>query len=432
MSKKMPVKRKYFDGLPDEIVIEIFSYLNLEDLAYSVPRVSKHWRELSQDYTIWKDKVFRPEDGMDDEQTIQLLKHMPALKSFSGLYWPGRNIDSIIDAICTSCNELESFHLTGGSKLPYCLLEKLTKKCLQLKRLSIPILKESDSLERSRLISKLQSLTHLEFSDRYAKVSDVALILIADGCPSLKYMDLGDNTFHDNHIRYFLQKKQKQLVAFKVWCPISPLTFNSLLECLNLEELLFNAFRHFSSISSVDLLSLQKFKMLKKLEMRFYHDPLSTAVGLLFAGCALSRIVNLTLCLLGGFNERHFKQVILNCPRLTTLCIELPKLDLEEAFKIIGNCRNLRSLGLGGYNHVTAKCLDYVAEGCPNLSCLNLACSQETPNDVMLSVLKMKRLEVLHISYSGGKGCSMASPMASSLLLRREMGKMQPHTQHLI
>ena len=96
--------RKHFEDLPDEIIIKIFNYLDIDDLI-SVSDINSHWKELSQDSSIWKDVIYKPKVHATTTERVQLIQKMPALKAYSAMYT--ENISVIIDTICKYCKEFE-------------------------------------------------------------------------------------------------------------------------------------------------------------------------------------------------------------------------------------------------------------------------------------------------------------------------------------
>ncbi|KAJ9586614.1 hypothetical protein L9F63_019807 [Diploptera punctata] len=387
----------YFDALPDEILIKIFSFLDLDDLI-SVSHVDSRWKDLSQVNSVWKDIIYQPKPSITDTEKISKIQDMPALKAYSAMYT--ENISLIIDAICEYCRDFKHLCLSGGHNLTYPILEKLLSVFPNIEKLDIPVLKQKDSLQLVELIGKLQKLTYLRFSDRYARVEQDVLKPIADGCPLLLHMILGDSSFNDKDIQYFLVKKQKQIVSFEVCCPISALTLRCISECCNLEKLNFET-KRFSDVSYDEMLLLKKLKRLKTLELCNLKSEQAKAVPSLFAENNLSNVVDLKLYLT-CIEENEVNQVILNCPQLTSFALTSIHVNLDIALKNIGNCKNLTSLSLSG-SHVTRKCIDYVAS-CPKLETLDLSCCLQTKDNVMLSVVKLKQLRRIVISYSSFLG----------------------------
>jgi hypothetical protein len=75
----------WFDELPNEILLKIFSYLSMHDINLSVRNVCTRWRAVSEDDEIWKDWVYFPHASSPKEEIIFMLKNMPALRNFQYL-----------------------------------------------------------------------------------------------------------------------------------------------------------------------------------------------------------------------------------------------------------------------------------------------------------------------------------------------------------
>jgi hypothetical protein len=72
----------WFDVLPNEILLKIFSYLSMRDISLSVRNVCTRWRAVSEDDEIWKVQVYTPDDSTPEEEIVCMLKYMPALRKF--------------------------------------------------------------------------------------------------------------------------------------------------------------------------------------------------------------------------------------------------------------------------------------------------------------------------------------------------------------
>ncbi|PNF20286.1 hypothetical protein B7P43_G14390 [Cryptotermes secundus] len=68
------------DNFPDEILLEIFSNCSVQDLVLSVQHVNKRWKAVSQDPKLWKDLVFRPAKGTNDELIRRVVEQAPLLR----------------------------------------------------------------------------------------------------------------------------------------------------------------------------------------------------------------------------------------------------------------------------------------------------------------------------------------------------------------
>ncbi|KAJ4450512.1 hypothetical protein ANN_01939 [Periplaneta americana] len=387
---------KMIELLPNEVMLEIFSYLDVIDLALSVQHVNSRWKELSRVRKLWKNKVFVPDDTMLDRDRVNIIKNMPCLRAYVSTR--GRNTELIINALCTYCEDIEHLDLDESHTLEYPLLVKLTNCFSNIKKLIIPCLIEDNQLEFFQLISSLQNLTHLGFTDRYETVENGVLKPIADGCPSLQHMDLGDNEFKDEDVRYFLTKKQTQLLSFRVECYISLETFKCIIQCKNLEHLHYSSFYGCSGIASNEFTFIRNLKNLKTLILRHLSHIEIMAVPTLFEAGSLSKITKLV------FDAYDLSSVLKNCPQLIELHVSGSDHVLEEGFKHIGNCKNLRYLTLSGCPEVLGKCLEHVATGCPNLRDLNLSSFVDLNDSLLPTLRKCKSLRVLHVSNYGFRG----------------------------
>jgi hypothetical protein len=68
----MTSKPTSINDLPDEILLEIMSYLCPEDLCFSIAEVCKNWSILVKDRTLWKTLSYRCDDFSDISQIAQV------------------------------------------------------------------------------------------------------------------------------------------------------------------------------------------------------------------------------------------------------------------------------------------------------------------------------------------------------------------------
>ncbi|XP_069675555.1 F-box/LRR-repeat protein 2-like isoform X14 [Periplaneta americana] len=385
--------------LPTEVIQEIFSYLDTNDLTLSVQHVNSRWKALYRDKKLWKDRVFEPDDRMLDEDIVHALKNMPYLRAYVST--GATNTELIINALCTYCDDIDCLDFDGSCILEYSLLVKFTNSFSNIQKLTIPYLEEDNPLQFSQLIGSLQNLTHLGFTTRFSFVPDGVLKPIADGCPSLSHLDLWDNRFKDEDIKYFLTKKQTQLLSFRVECYISLETFKCILQCKNLKNLQYTGIGYCPDETSNNIKLLENLKNLKTLMLWYLTETQFRVVPcFLEAGC----LANVTKLGFIAYDLYDLSSVVRNCPQLIDLSVNGATPVLEEGFKHIGNCKNLRSLSFPRCSNVTSKCLEYVAAGCPNLRKLDLSNCCSLNDSLLPSVLKCKNLRVLDISHSGFRG----------------------------
>ena len=113
------------ESFPDEILLDIFSYCSVEDLALSIQHVNKRWKEVSQDPKLWKDLVFRPAKGTTDEQIRSVVEQAPLLRCLV----LSHEIDAplLVDSLCKGCRDIKKLQFSSSQKLATAVLQKLRR-----------------------------------------------------------------------------------------------------------------------------------------------------------------------------------------------------------------------------------------------------------------------------------------------------------------
>jgi DNA-binding NarL/FixJ family response regulator len=111
------------DSFPDELLLEIFSYCSVQDLVLSVQHVNKRWKEVSQDPKLWKDLVFRPAKGTNDELIRRVVEQAPSLRYLV----LSHEIDAplLIESLCRGCRDIQKLQFSSSQKLATSVLQKL-------------------------------------------------------------------------------------------------------------------------------------------------------------------------------------------------------------------------------------------------------------------------------------------------------------------
>ncbi|GLH11914.1 Protein of unknown function, partial [Gryllus bimaculatus] len=73
---KMP-----FD-LPDDILVEVFTYLTVEDIVLRIRHVNERWVAVAENSRVWKRLTYRPTLRYSEKEIIDFLRQAPKLQ------WP--------------------------------------------------------------------------------------------------------------------------------------------------------------------------------------------------------------------------------------------------------------------------------------------------------------------------------------------------------
>jgi hypothetical protein len=363
--------RKCITDLPDELLLKIFSNLNIEDLAMSVQHVNSHWKTVAQDGSLWKNQTFSPECKMTSKKMARLLRNMPALQAFcpNG----GINTKLIVDTMCKYCRDIRRIKFQYYQNLSNSRLQAILENLPHIEYLSIPFPEETDQICFAHLVAQFQKLTTLSFTDHYfPTVEDGVLRAIADGCPSLQCLEMGLSEFSIQDVEYFLEKKGQQLLSFSSRAYISTTAHRLLTECVNLECLVYEIW---NDVPSTYIQSLSKLSKMRNLTLIGFTEDEAQNLSSIFKNQSMSKLITLTLYCC---DDLSLNVILINCPQLQSITLQGYELT-DYGFQYIGTCKNLQFLDIAHCSLITDKSMEYVGAGCPNLSHLNVAhCSQLT------------------------------------------------------
>lgn len=113
------------DTFPDEILLEIFSYCSVQDLVLSVQHVNRRWRSVSQDPKLWKDLVFHPAKGTDEELVRSVVEQAPMLRYLV----LSHEVDapSLTESLCKGCRDIRKLQFCSNQKVATSVTTKLHK-----------------------------------------------------------------------------------------------------------------------------------------------------------------------------------------------------------------------------------------------------------------------------------------------------------------
>ncbi|XP_069675571.1 F-box/LRR-repeat protein 2-like [Periplaneta americana] len=392
---------KCFDDLPNELLLHIFSYLSIEDLALSIQHVNLRWKEVSHDDKLWKNAIFEPGDTLTDEDVVQHLKNMPALRAFSATQ--GTKMKLLIDTLCNSCREVQRLDLHKTYMLRYPSLKKLVQNCPHLEYLSLPLPRTmSAQLQSAQLLGQCKSLTTLSFDGSHGYVVKGMLEPVADGCPSLQHIHLGYCEFSADDIRYLLEKKKHQLLSFSAKFFFFTGIFKFLSECTKLEHLHIE--NDNDNLTYDDIHPLKQLTNLKYFALQYCTLSVASNLHTFFQNESFSKVIHLDVSHNFAIMNSDLNTVFKYVPFLQHLNVSSCHCLGDTGFEDIGVCSQLETLNISRCYGLTDKSMEYVSKGCTKLKCLDLSSCNTMTDDVMLHIVKCKKLQVLKIGFSNLTG----------------------------
>ncbi|XP_049842268.1 uncharacterized protein LOC126293193 isoform X2 [Schistocerca gregaria] len=221
-----------FDSLPDEIIINIFSYFSFNELVDNVQNVCRRWKRLAHAPTLWLNKEYairgrrwrlqgRSCCGVlfsecrhckcvkSDVQVLQEAGTMPQLHRLTIM----RTIRShILCSMCTGCPNLTNLQIQSCQNFPHSTLEHIFEKCPKIKKLIVPA-SMLGSLQFLQLLASLEHLTCLVVFEDLGNTVPVGLHILADGCPRLEEIHTNWYYYDRQEMEYFLHAKKHTLTS---------------------------------------------------------------------------------------------------------------------------------------------------------------------------------------------------------------------------
>ncbi|XP_069675542.1 F-box and leucine-rich repeat protein 13-like isoform X3 [Periplaneta americana] len=363
---------KHFTDLPDELLIKIFSHISMEDLTMSVQHVSSHWKHVSQDDALWKDKVFGPGRDMDDEEIARRLKNMPSLKAFCPKR--GMNIRNIVKILCRYCKDIQHLELRFQT-LSSITLRNIVETFPNIVNLMFQFPKEPhDQLEIAKLVGQFQNLTTLTLLG-INTLAEGILLAIADGCCSLQDLSTGPCVFPESEIRYLFKKRGHQLVSLSLGCYISTLGHELLCECTNLKYLNYEHYN--DDLPATYMNHLSRLLKLEELTLSYFYGDQSRNIPEIFHKQSLPNLVKLSLFFCDDLGEPELIGIFTHCLQILSFYMRGYN-DPGDSFKYIFNLKQLEHLDICGI-HLLDKSVGYISAGCENLKHLYVgSCSELT------------------------------------------------------
>ncbi|XP_022916344.1 F-box/LRR-repeat protein 4 [Onthophagus taurus] len=210
-------KASYFSHLPDEIIIKIFSYLDLKSLSRCA-QVNKTWSDLVNDPTIYRNLSLKKYwDKINNTVLISLIRKCRVLKKLD-LSWCGES-DTISEKVFMWFLEECCQNLTHLS-LSHCVFAQ--KNSLQLigriETLTELRLRDSQINSWSNLLNdKLHNLETLDLST--TKITTEVLIGVLAQNAKLKHLniDLCENLLTIDAITQTVATHNLELISWSSW-----------------------------------------------------------------------------------------------------------------------------------------------------------------------------------------------------------------------
>lgn len=209
------LEKKSITDLPNEILLAIFSYLQIYDIKHIIPNVCLQWANLSTDAKLWKHLNFETINKTTKTfgvrswySTLRFLETTPQLQNIT--VSQGHSTDEIDEILTSLNNNNPSLHqiefnvdissIIKDLKKFSSILENVESLKLKLN----PAQSQTDVFKALADFKNLKSVTFLEANPQH-KDFDVFL----NNCPLLENLNVANDEFCKTNFLSLIKKKER-------------------------------------------------------------------------------------------------------------------------------------------------------------------------------------------------------------------------------
>ena len=355
----------FINRLPDEIMIKIFSYFELDEMCLMVPLVCKRWNLLSYDPYFYRELFITRYTKI--KKIAIIIKRFSSVTKLTIIFVPKPN--EFLSLVAENCNKLKILSIQL-SYLSSVILNLVIENNPNLTQLSIngnqiASLRSADQID----FTKLKNIKHLDIGDR-SWFTDKALSKIADNC-SLHTLNIaGASLITESTLIELFTKIGHSLTDLSLdGKNFAEKTFEALKYCHNLT--------YFSMVSSLNMtnIALRMFPKLNKLSSLTIHrnDKIkSLGFQSFFRSGKMSNIEVLVLEEIICIDDNVLISISESCSKLCDLTLDKCSRITDRGIdNIVKRCKNMMQLGLADLTQITGNPFIDILEKLPKLTYIN-------------------------------------------------------------
>ena len=319
-------------SLPQDILINIFSYLPLTDKC-NVEQVCHLWRDISKSYTrlqnIIIDETVKPSylqnilkrEGIISLTAITMIYHKYLLPSYN-----------ILELITTNCKRLKYINISDAN---YIKNVECVFNCEELEYLSI----NNNNIKTIDFqnIYKLKNLKHLEFSAKYL-ITNIDINYIFNCC-NLIFINIMSHATYVTDGGLININNCKNLECFVLSCDNNNITDQGLFYISQCKNLKIHRLWYYKNITDVGIKYLKKCENLEYIQIAYNNNITDISLIELFNSCKNLKHISLENC--SNITDACLI-AIFDCVNLEYLeiayCIKIKYTNLKD----ISKCNNLK------------------------------------------------------------------------------------------
>ncbi|XP_049837474.1 F-box/LRR-repeat protein 17-like isoform X2 [Schistocerca gregaria] len=176
------------DDLPDELMLEIFSYVSFSENIKFLQKVCTRWRILAQDAHLWLHEKYIIRCETSEEEAIATFTAAPQLRTVI-LY---KEVSpKVFEALSRSCPHLTTLEMYPFQTLTCSEADNLFAGCREIRTLSISVKGRRANVKLLDAVARLADLQVLHIQQVDFVEEMIPLRNLAEGCPHLCDLRIG-------------------------------------------------------------------------------------------------------------------------------------------------------------------------------------------------------------------------------------------------
>ncbi|XP_046981635.1 uncharacterized protein LOC124550901 isoform X2 [Schistocerca americana] len=359
-ASKLDCRGTTVDDLPDELMLKIFSYVSFSENIKVLQKVCTRWRILAQDAHLW----LHEKQETSEEEAVATFSAVPQLRT---VILEKKVSPGFFHALSRSCPHLTTLKTDTWQMLTCLEADNLFAGCRKIRTLSI-----SDKGIRANVrfldaVARLADLRVLHIRETEVAEKVIPLRIIADGCPHLSDLNLGDMYglyYQYQDAEYFISSHKCVLKSLRIrWTSVNGRSIVPLLlVCVDVLEHLELIINHKISIEEATktLTALGKLHNLRHLHFGATIWEVRHLVPAVFENGRLQKLQHLQLsCIV---QDETVRTVVQHCPDLRELELLSCAHHTDALFEPLHQLKKLETLKISYCLCLGGKAISYIAQ----------------------------------------------------------------------
>ncbi|XP_069132139.1 F-box/LRR-repeat protein 2-like [Argopecten irradians] len=376
-----------FDMVPNEILLKIFSYLEVLELCRRISPVCRRWRKLAYDPSLWYLLDLNWNPRLSSVDLCWIIRRLGCIRK---LQLQNRQVLSLPEvAIFTEfCPMLIDVDLGFCSPCSAEILECFIANCEHLERINV---EGCDMVadECCKILAKAKNLKHLNFS--HCLITDFGVSHLARNLSQIVSLNIdGIGWISDRSITTLVEHQHKHLRWLDIdGIELTDKSLEAIASCEGLERLTVSFCELFTDAA---LQEIKKMKNLTCLALKKGIELTNAGIIDLFSSDTLANLTSLDLSDCGNLLDSAVLQITKCCGknlRKLYLCW-CCNLREESITAIVDTCSSLEILELAGLHKILGKCFGRIPKCMPRLTLLDLRQCNEINDNLIREMLHQK------------------------------------------